>query len=85
MVVTYKKSNRGYVSPEASLEGIKAIEYVAFITDDQGRKFATTTALTFPSLLKKVNKELIKAHGYENRWKENKSRESDRANGRFLG
>jgi hypothetical protein len=78
MTVQFQKSARGYVSADASLEGIKAIEYVALITDAQGRRFATATALTFSSLLKKVNKELIKAHDYENRWTTDKSREHSR-------
>ena len=81
MVVQITKSNRGYISPEASLEGIKAIEYVAQITDDQGRRFATTTSLTLPLLLKQINKELTKAHDYENRWKTSEVGENDRVEG----
>jgi len=78
MTIQIQKSKRGYVNPEASTEGISAIEYVAIMTDGQGRRFATTTALTLPSLLKRMNKELLKAHDYENKWKSDESRGSSR-------
>lgn len=60
MVIHILEESKGYIDADYALDGTYITLYTAVVADKNGRKLATVSGPMLPTVLNKINKEIIK-------------------------